>query len=161
MHLWAITKWKKFYSGVPVRHRDGLRARFEKGIDADLRNACIRFCDWARHEYFFPIRVCVYFKKDELIRAMDGEMVSATFFGPYDKMEEPYIRVSTGDFGEIKARNGRDNAVFAILHSVAHELTHYFQWVNGLELTAIGEERQAAYYADIIIDEYMDVYDHP
>ena len=72
---------------------------------------------------------------------MDGEMVSATFFGPYD--------------------NGRDNAVFAILYSVAHELTHYFQWVNGLELTAIGEERQAAYYADIIIDEYMDVYDHP
>ena len=101
MHLWAITKWKKFYSGVPVRHRDGLRARFEKGIDADLRNACIRFCDWARHEYYFPIRVCVYFKKDELIRAMDGEMVSATFFGPYDKMEEPYIRGSTGDFGEI------------------------------------------------------------
>lgn len=92
---------------------------------------------------------------------MDGEMVSATFFGPYDKMEEPYIRVSTGDFGEIKARNGRDNAVFAVLHSVAHELTHYFQWVNGLELTAIGEERQAAHYADIIIDEYMDVYDHP
>lgn len=92
---------------------------------------------------------------------MDGEMVSATFFGPYDKMKEPYIRVSTGDFGEIKARNGRDNAVFAVLHSVAHELTHYFQWVNGLELTAIGEERQAAYYADIIIDEYMDVYDHP
>ena len=51
--------------------------------------------------------------------------------------------------------------MFAILHSVAHELTHYFQWVNGLELTAIGEERQAAYYADIIIDEYMDVYYHP
>ncbi len=30
---------------------------------------------------------------------MDGENVSATFFGPFNKEDAPYIRIATGDFG--------------------------------------------------------------
>ncbi|MCL2670548.1 MAG: hypothetical protein FWF10_00740 [Clostridiales bacterium] len=47
------------------------------------------------------------------------------------------------------------------LFSLAHELTHYFQWINGIQLTEIGEERQATCYANWILDEYAETREHP
>lgn len=41
-----------------------------------------------------------------------------------------------------------------------HELTHYFQWVNSLNLTPIGQERQATKYARYIMDEYAATREH-
>ena len=92
---------------------------------------------------------------------MDGDLVSATFFGPYDITEEPYIYIATGDYLERLERRGKDNALAAILGSIAHELTHYFQWVNGLTLTQRGQERQARAYEDSLIDEYRETHPHP
>lgn len=40
------------------------------------------------------------------------------------------------------------------LRTLAHELSHYYQWLNDLKLTPIGEERQATSYANAIIYEY-------
>lgn len=92
---------------------------------------------------------------------MDGELVSATFFEPVNRQDEPYARIATGDYQQLKEKIGRDNALASILLSVAHELTHYFQWINDIRLTAIGEERQASRYARFILDEYADVVEHP
>lgn len=39
-----------------------------------------------------------------------------------------------------------DNTLAAILGSIAHELTHYFQWISDSRLTDIGIERQASHY---------------
>lgn len=52
-------------------------------------------------------------------------------------------------------------ALAATLSTIAHELTHYFQWINSLQLTPIGEERQAARYAGYILDEYAETREHP
>ena len=123
--------------------------------------ACLRFCAWLRTEYFFPIRIPIYFKQAARIKAMDGELVSATFFEPVNRQDEPYARIATGDYQQLKEKIGRDNALASILLSVAHELTHYFQWINDIRLTAIGEERQASRYARFILDEYADVVEHP
>ena len=49
----------------------------------------------------------------------------------------------------------------AILLTIAHELTHYFQWINALKLTPIGQERQATKYARYILDEYAETREHP
>jgi hypothetical protein len=43
---------------------------------------------------------------------------------------------------------------------MAHELTHYFQWLNQLDLTLIGEERQAKRYAHLIVEDYADTKEH-
>ena len=42
-----------------------------------------------------------------------------------------------------------------------HELTHYFQWINALELTPIGMERQATKYARYVLDDYAETREHP
>lgn len=133
----------------------------DKYVDSEVKRACIEFCRWLRKEYKFPIRVPVYIRAKEKIKSMDGQMVSATFFGPFDSFVEPYIRVSAGDYFTLLKNRGRDDALCAILHSIAHELTHYFQWVNALEQPHRSEEWQATFYAGKVIDDYASIREHP
>lgn len=78
--------------------RKGLRIRTKTGVHIEVKRACLEFAKWLRTSYDFPIRVVVYLKKDYKIKnRFTKEQVSATFFAPYDKDEEPYIRVATGD----------------------------------------------------------------
>ena len=139
--------------------REGIRLRFEKDVCPEIREECIQFVQWLRKEYQFPMRVVIYVKSAEQIKALNGEMVSATFFGPYDLMQEPYIKVATGDYEENAERWGKEDALRANLCSIAHELTHYYQWIKRHEEWASGErtdyfERQALYYAEKIVEDY-------
>lgn len=161
MHIWTIDKWREFYDLADPHHRTGIRLRFDKGVDNEVKRACIEFSSWLRKEYFFPIRVPIYIKEAEKIKAKDGEMVSAIFFTPDDRRIEPYIRIATGDYYALKDKHGKDNALAAILKSIIHELTHYFQWINDLALTNKGAERQATIYTGYILDEYAGTRDHP
>lgn len=153
MHIWTIENWKKIYNGA---HRKGLRFVIDKNVDIEVRSACKEFGTWLRKQYTFPIRVPVYVKQHEKIKACDGELVVGTFFWPDLRDVEPYIRVAAGDYSELKNNRGKFNALAEILLSIAHELTHYFQFINDLKLTEIGEERQAKAYAQFILEEYFE-----
>lgn len=65
-------------------------------------------------------------------------MVYGTCFCPERLDVEPYIKVATGTYAERCRSDGKDDALAAILYTLAHELTHYFQWLNQLELTRRG-----------------------
>lgn len=85
-----------------------------------------------------------------------------TFWSMYDDYNiEPHIRVAAGDYMDLCHKWGKDSALTAILSTIAHELTHYFQWINALKLTPIGQERQATNYARYILDEYAETREHP
>jgi len=161
MHIWTIRKWEKIYGADYEKLRHGLSVRYERGVDPEVKRACMEFCKWIRNEYFFPQRVKIYVKASERIKAMDNEMVAATIWLPDDKFEEPFIKAAAGDYKELLEERGKDNALAAILGSLAHELTHYFQWINDLCLTDIGEERQAKAYSGFIINEYAETREHP
>lgn len=160
MHIWTINHWENILDDSDDR-RTGLRFRYDISVDSEVKKACMRFANWLRAEYFFPLRVPVYVKGEKLIRAMDGEYVVGTFFEPFSYSVEPYIRIATGDYVDLKNAIGRDNALATILMSIAHELTHYYQWINNIQLTPIGRERQAIRYSRLIVDEYSMTCDHP
>lgn len=160
-HIWMIDNWKHNLSDNATR-RVGIHFRYEKLVDPEVRRACIEFASWLRSQYYFPLRVSIYVKGEELLRTMDGQNDAfGTFFEPISYHCEPYIRIATGDYTKRKLEWGQDNALASILVSIAHELTHYFQWINGIRLTDIGIERQATRYARLIIDEYAITRDHP
>ena len=161
MHIWTLDKWRKIYDLSDPKHRSGMRLRFDKNVDPEVKRACKEFAAWLSKQYFFPIRVPVYIKFGEKIRANDGEMASATCLIPESKQMEPYIRIATGDYYTLREDVGQDNALAAILSSMTHELTHYFQWVNDLKLTDIGCEKQARKYVDYILDDYAQTREHP
>lgn len=141
--------------------RTGLYLRFDKGIDSEVHRCCKEFGKWLRTEYFFPMKIPVYIKNKPFIKAMDGELVAGTFFAPYDYNEEPYIRIAAGDYSCLLKERGKDNALAAILYAIAHELTHYYQWINGSHLTERGKERQATNYSRLIVSEYAETREHP
>lgn len=153
MHIWTLTNWEKYYNLEEKSHRTGLRLKFDTDVDPEVRRAIKEFCKWLRQEYFFPIRVPIYVKTSYKIKTMDGELVYGTFFGPY-------IRISAGDYYDTVQKNGKDNALGYYLVTIAHELTHYFQWINDIKLTRIGYERQATAYSGYIIDEYKETREH-
>ncbi len=88
---------------------------------------------------------------------MHGDRVSASFFAPYDRREEPFIRIATGDYTQLRKELGRDNALASLLHSFAHELVHYQQWVATGELS----ERGVVLRARNIVDRYAASTDRP
>lgn len=161
-HIWTIDDWEKNIDLTREGHRTGLRLRFDKDIDSEVRRACKEFAVFLRREYFFPIRVVVYIKNVKKLTAMDGDKVYGTFWSMYDDYNiEPHIRVAAGDYTDLCHKWGKDSALTAILSTIAHELTHYFQWINALKLTPIGQERQATNYARYILDEYAETREHP
>lgn len=160
MHIWTIDNWEEVLADRDSR-RTGLRFRYDPGVDPEVKNACKCFAKWLRSEYYFPLRVPVYIKGTKYIKTMDGDRVVGSFFEPFEYTKEPYIRIATGDYTELKNSIGWDNALASILVTVAHELTHYFQWINNLQLTEIGRERQATRYAHYILAEYSMTREHP
>jgi predicted ATPase len=138
--------------------RTGLRIRCEQGVHPEVKRACLEFAKWLRKEFEFPIRVVVYLKKDYQIESkFTKELVSATFFAPFDKREEPYIRIATGDYRELLEENGQDDALAAILGSIAHEMGHYYQWIDDLDLDEEGAENNREYMLDL----YAQTREHP
>ena len=160
-HIWTIENWVKILNENGEKSRKGLRLRFDKGIDPEVHRACAEFAAFLRREYFFPIRVPIYFKNTKKIKCIDGDLVYGTFFRPDSYDVEPYIRIAVGDYNDLCVKWGRDCALTAILLTIAHELTHYFQWINALQLTPLGQERQAKRYARFILDEYAETRGHP
>lgn len=160
MHIWTITNWKKILKENKSR-RTGIHFRYDKTVDPEVKRACSQFARWLRLEYYFPLRVLVYVKGADTIRTKDGEKVVGSFFEPFSYDDEPYIRIATGDYDGLVQKMGKDNALATILASLAHELTHYYQWINNIQLTDIGRERQATQYSNFIVDEYSRTCDHP
>ena len=159
MFLWDRTDWTEFYGNADVRR--GLRVRYEHGIDTDLKESIKRFILWIRRNYYFPFRVVIYIKSSEFITAKDGDLVSGTFFEPYYRTDEPYIRVAAGDHAKNLIRWGRDDAIAATLRTIAHELTHYYQWINGVDKPIRNLELQAYICSSIIIRKYAETTEHP
>ena len=134
MHIWTIENWGKFYNVESSTYRSGLRLKFDKDVNSEVKRACIEFARWMRKEYYFPVRVTVYLRSKTRIRAIDGDIVYGTFFGPYNRYKEPYIRVAVGDYNELIEKWGNiDLVLTSYLKCIAHELTHYFQWINDIK----------------------------
>ena len=152
--IWKRNDWRS-RPEIHDGRRAGLHCRIDREVDPRLRRTCLAFFRWLRREYPFPVRVCVYLKRDRRIRARDGECVCGTFWWPYDIHEEPYVRIAAGDFAELRRKKGEEEAVREILLCIAHELTHYYQWLNDIKLTERGEERQASMQSKLVVSAYL------
>lgn len=133
--------------------RKGLRIRCERGVHPEVRAVCLKFGKWLRKNIDFPIRVVVYLKKDYQIKnRTTGELVTATFFAPYDKNVEPFIRIATGDYEELIQERGKVDALYSMLDSIAHELIHYEQWLEDRKM----DEDEAEEKGYELVDRYSE-----
>lgn len=140
----------------------GLFFRFDQDVDPDVRRAILLFGKWIRTQYVFPARVIVYVKSTLRVRARDGDMVYSVCWRPGNMEEYPVIRMATGDYPQLLANQGRDNALASILFDIAQNLTHYFQWLKEIDYQSERQEEiQAERCANRILDKYALTTDHP
>jgi hypothetical protein len=109
----------------------------------------LKFARWLRTRHEFPIRVPVYLSPREMIRTSEGPR-PASFFAPYQRNTEPFIRIATGDYRSLKKQLGRDDALASLLCSLAHEVVHYQQWWHARKCS----ERAAIRNANAMIRSY-------
>jgi hypothetical protein len=119
--------------------------------------ALIRFAKWLRANFEFPMRVPVYLHPTPTITTIHGDVASASFFAPFDRNVEPYIRIATGDYRELKRDRGRDNALASYIISLSHEIAHYRQWLATGDTWERGVVRQAV----AMLRAYEKTVDHP
>jgi hypothetical protein len=87
--------------------------------------------------------VPVYLSPREQIRTIHGQLGSASFFAPWDRDIEPYIKIATGDYIQLSRKRGRDDALAAFIVSMSHEVIHYQHWVATGGIREHGVARQA------------------
>ncbi|MCI8332194.1 MAG: hypothetical protein HFE78_05160 [Clostridiales bacterium] len=130
--------------------------RFSKGVDKELRAVILNFVKWVRQTYRFPVKVVAYIKASRfIVNGQTKEQVVASIFLPFDKEVSPYIRMATGDYEELIEEIDLFSAKCANLASLAHEITHYYQWIKDLPL----DETQADRVARKKVYEYIDYCD--
>ena len=122
-----------------------------------MRAALIRYARWLRLQFEFPLRVPVYLRPSATVRTMHGEDCAAAIFLPWDRTVEPYIRIATGDFAQLRRERGRDHALAAYLSSLSHEVLHYRQWIE----TGDSWEHGVVVRARGLVKQYAKTVDHP
>ena len=160
MSIW-ISKNIKDKERYNFHRPTGLRRRFSEDVDPEVRRACTTFCNWLSMEYLFPVRVTVYFEGTKTVTAAAGDEVSGLYIMPVHPHELPRCRVAVGDYPYLLERLTRDHALAAILETVAHELTHYYQWVQICRWPLFVREWHARKTANSIVRTYAKTRDHP
>lgn len=117
--------------------RDGLRIRIHPQVHPFLRREVHTFVRWLRANYPFPIRVNVYIPNTKKIRANDGDLCYGRCFVPDDPDDSITIDVAGGyDYdGDFRALQ---NYTWGTIFTLAHELGHYYQYLNRVSLTPRG-----------------------
>ena len=159
MSIWKSKEWKKYY--LQKAYIKGIKINFDKDVNEDVKRAIKEIMAWLRTQYEFPKRLHIYVKKSLLVRARDGDKIPDLFFWPDSRDGKPYIKIATGDYPELLENLGRDNALATILFALLEELTHYFQWLNGMEFQEEKLKKQANRCARQIMNAYAETRDHP
>ena len=158
MNILFSNDWHKTYENIPVPH--GLYARFEKEIHPFIRTSLIYYLQWLRKEYHFPVRINVYCKSGDKVRCRDKDLAYGVIYLPFDRSKLPSIRLACGNFQhDAPVTKDLMDTTDLILFSLTHEIVHYFQYINNIQLTPRGMERQATIYSRSIIEYYLSLCD--
>ena len=152
MNVWKSVKWKENIK--EFSHRRGIRVRYEKNVDPNVKSAISNLLSRLKENYVFPTRLNVYVKGNKKVRASDGDIVYDFFFWTFNKYDEPYITIATGDYLERAEKLGSDEALFVILFDLLTDITHYFQWLNGKDFYSKTLKREARACARSILNEF-------
>ena len=145
--------WERFEKENHVfSESKGISFHYEKGIDADLKNAFCELAKWLRKRYFFPVHITVYVLNQEKVTLLNGRSAYGSF--RWYPQRSPRIRIPAKIEPEKTVEFSLEEIYEQILSSLIHELTHYFQWFLRLKQTNAVSERQADYHRYRILDKF-------
>ena len=147
--MWIEKKARNEYNDCPAH---GLRLHFDSSVNAYERKECVRFCTWLRKQFFFPIRIFLCFITQKSFRHIDdGHTYYGIFYSNEQCKRKTYPRIFVAS--KMQSTDDRDFVLFTI----AHELTHYFQWFfyEDMHRTNRSLEIEATRWAKYLLQQYL------
>lgn len=145
--------WNRFRLSDDQKHNpDHLKLHFENGIDADLKKQYIDLAKWLRKTYAFPAVLNVHILNAEKVRLDNGNYAYGSF--KWFNKRSPRIKIPSAVEETIRQEYTTEEIYEMILSSMIHEITHYYQWIEGSKQTNSVSERQANYYRYKILEEF-------
>lgn len=150
---WIERKYKDQYKDSAKA--SGIRYQFydyDNVFDTNTVEELHHFITFLRKYYYFPIRLNILFCNT---KAFKHHIDHHTYYGAFYSMDNEkrmiYPRIS------IAAKVTDGNALYDILFSLAHEITHYYQWYffEDEQRTDRSLEIEANKYANYILDLYF------
>ncbi len=131
----------------------GLRLKFYGGITESERRECKLFCDWLRKKFWFPIRVYLLFVHTKKFKDPDdGHLYYGIFYSNDESKRKVYPRICIA--AEFDSEEEKEETFL----SVAHELTHYYQWyfLEDEKKSGRSLEIMANKWARYVVGTYLD-----
>ena len=119
------------------------------------------YAGWLRGEFEFPVPVRVSCERGRKLRCRDVELAFGVLFSPYDRRYRPEIRLACGDFApDEPITDALCDEEDGIMLSLTHEIVHYFQYINGFDMSrSRSVEWQATYWSKRIFRYFNSLYD--
>lgn len=117
--MWILKEEKYLYNDSKVQ---GLRLHFCEGVQLNNKETCKAFCHWLQKKFFFPIRCNIIFSPLKKFKRKTKGGCYGVFFSnkEYAFKRYPQIYIATN----FKSKEDE----YSCLITIAHELTHYYQW---------------------------------
>ena len=156
MISWVEKEHKTYYNDSAKT--SGLRYKFyDYGNDFDeyTIDEIKKFITFLRKHYFFPIRLNILFCNTQGFRHyIDNHIYYGAFYSMDDEKRRLYPKIS------IAAKITPSKSLEDILGTLAHEITHYYQWyfLEEDKRTDRSLEIEANKWSKYIVDLYF--YNH-
>ena len=153
MISWIGKEYKNYYKDSAKK--SGIRYKFYNyGNDFEKSNVedIERFISFLRKNYYFPIRLNILFCDNRAFsHHIDNHIYYGAFYNMDDEKRKEYPKIS------IAARVTKNNSLEDVLFTLAHEITHYYQWYfwEDDKRTSRSLEREANKWANHILNLYF------
>ena len=156
MIFWIDKKHRAYYKDSSKS--SGIRVKFkayENNFDDSTLEGIKKFVAFLRKKYYFPIRLNVLFCDTEAFRHhIDNHTYYGAFYSMDDEKRKIYPRIS------IASKVTEKNTLEDILYTLAHEITHYYQWyfLEEEKRTDRSIESEANKWSEYILNLYFNNY---
>ncbi|MBQ9124802.1 MAG: hypothetical protein IJY14_03830 [Acholeplasmatales bacterium] len=153
MISWIDKEYKNEYKNSAKA--SGIRYRFytyEIELNKDTKCNIEQFISFLRKHYYFPIRLNILFCNTTCFKHnIDKHIYYGSFYSMDDEKKKTYPRIS------IAAMVNKHNSINDVLFTLAHEITHYYQWyfLEEDKRTRRSLEIEANKWAKYILDLYL------
>ena len=155
----TLQKYKSIESGIVFI--------YDKRVNKEVKRACLNLQKWLSKNIYFPVKLCVYIRKSRRVVTANGESVVGRLSVPKNRKNikngEIFAEVAIGDYKELLNKEKKPVALAQLLTTIAHEIVHYFQWINNeiIGYLPYFKEKDAEKYSTKLLLEYSKLEKYP
>lgn len=156
-HIWIEKKYKKECFPYTAS-ATGIRVKYDEELDAALLEKARALVGYLRKNYYFPVRCNIAITAHKRYRsAEDGHIYYGIFYDNENLGQKRKIYPQIAVAGGL----GKSTEADDVLHTLLHELTHYFQWffAENEKRTDRSLEIEATKWASYILGDFNEFYE--